>query len=174
MHSFVQNIRPRKDGVAFRKPFGAKSIHWAQSLARPEAHRTFLTSLAMMWTAKRFQVCRMRRMLYVATVKGVRAHAEKVLFHSFKFICIVLVCVWLLWLRPGPVVGPFVGVMLYAGSITSEGGRMPKAFFLSKSCSCGCEAKAGWLRCRAHFSFILGIARGTAPVIIRQSFPILR
>ena len=25
----VQNIRPRKNGVAFREPFGAKSIHWA-------------------------------------------------------------------------------------------------------------------------------------------------
>ena len=73
----------------------------------------------------------MRRMLYVATVKGVRAHAKKVVFHSFKFICIVLVCVWLLWLRPGPVVGPFVVVMLYAGSITSEDGSMPKASLLS-------------------------------------------
>ena len=105
----------------------------------------------------------MGHMLYVATVKSMRAHAKKVLFHLFKFVCIVLVCVWLLWLRPGP----FVGVMLHAGSITSEGGRMPKASLLSKSRSCGCKAEAGGLRCRAHFSFILGIARGTAPVIIR-------
>ena len=102
-------------------------------------------------------------MLYVALVKGMRAHAEKVVFHSFECICRALVCVWSSW----PRAGTFVGDVLHASSITGEGGRVPRTSLPFLSRSCGSEAKAGGLRCRAHFSFILGIARGMAPVITR-------
>ena len=101
-------------------------------------------------------------MLYVASVKGMRAHAEKVVLHSFEFICRALACVWSAW----PRTGTFVGDMLHASGITAEGGRVPGISLLFLSRSCGSQARARGLRCRAHFSLILGIERGTTPVMI--------
>ena len=95
-----------------------------------------------------------------------RTHAEKVVFHSIEFIYRVLVCVWSLWLRAMP----FVWVILHASSIAGEGSRIPKTSLLFWSHSCGSRAKAAWLGCRAHLSFIVGTTRGTAPVISVSHF----
>ena len=87
IHRCIADIWPRKNGISFRGSFSAKLFHWAQSLARPKARKTFLADTTMMWTAKQLKVWCVRPILYVATGKGMGACAEKAVLHSFESIC---------------------------------------------------------------------------------------